>query len=361
MVYRFYLDESGHGGDLIGAGGVSEQPFFVLTCIGVGDTAALAACLDGIRDELGLSAGELKAQKLQRKLPLAAERLREFLASQDWPLFLEVVDKRFFLAVHMVEYLLCASTGGHVDVASKNAMAEFLCDFDASPAFDAYLEACRTPEIGRVAVAVDALWGWLETRDEDIARTVQILTMLARDRLRLKTAAAESFLPLAATGATGKPVWILPNLQSFTNIYARINVWSSGGLDRIELIHDTQLQYEGVLSDAKAIMEAMPADTPLPWTPFADYHLAQQASLIFSASDEELCIQAADLLAGFVMRYLRQAATSSRLLPADWQTPFLKLALDGHPIMATGVNFMMTRRDLTRMGVTFYAPHLDLG
>ncbi|MFW8695853.1 hypothetical protein, partial [Mesorhizobium japonicum] len=88
---------------------------------------------------------------------------------------------------------------------------------DASPAFDAYLEACRTPEIGRVAGAIDALWDWLDTRDEDIARTVQILTMFARDRVRRTGAVAERFLPLAATGATGKPVWILPNLQSFAN------------------------------------------------------------------------------------------------------------------------------------------------
>ncbi|MFW8695335.1 hypothetical protein ACOI9Y_32710, partial [Mesorhizobium japonicum] len=76
---------------------------------------------------------------------------------------------------------------------------------------------------------------------------------------------------------------------------------------------------------------------------------------------EDPCIQAADVLAGFVMRYLRQAAASSRPPPADWKTPFLKLASDGDPIMATGVNFVMTRRDLTRMGVPFYAPHLDLG
>jgi len=359
MVQRFYLDESGHGGDVIGKGDFKEQPIFALACVGVGDDALLRAALEQIRGEFGIAPGELKSKDLKGRLAPVAQALARFLGEQGWPVFIEVVDKRFFLAIHIVERLLCTQlNGGYVDQDSKNMMAEFLCDRDAAPVFAAYLTACRTPEIEAVREAVDALWDWLETRDEEIARTTQVLTMFARDKAKRADADPLNFLPLADTGPTGKPVWMLPNLQCLTNIYARINQWSGRGLNGLELVHDDQLQYEGVLRDAKALMESLASEDAYPWVRFADYQLGGTAGLRFAKSEDEPCIQAADILAGFSMRHIRRSCERPGKTPASERAAFFDLLGLSNPLAATGVNLVMTMRDLRRIEIPTLSSHL---
>ena len=68
------------------------------------------------------------------------------------------------------------------------------------------------------------LWTWLDESDEDVARIAQFLVMEARDRLNLNECRVEEFLPLADRTEADRLVWMLPNLTSLTNIYARINL-----------------------------------------------------------------------------------------------------------------------------------------
>lgn len=362
LVRRLYLDESGHGGDVAGGGGFAQQQAFTLACVGVGDTRLLVAELERLRAEFKVPAGEFKAKTLKTRLTPIALALIAFFRAQRWPIFIEAVDKRYFLAIHIVQHVLCGDlNGGYVDQISRNAMAELLADQDAGPAFTAYLEACRAPSIEKVRIAVQALWDWLETRDEEIARTAQILTMFARDRARREDADPLGFLPLADIGPGGRPVWILPNLQCLTNIYARINLWAGRRVKDLQLIHDAQIQYESVLRDAKALMEALGGEGAQVWTPFADYGVKESASLRFAASGEEPSIQAADIVAGAVMRCLRRGLEDTALL-SEQDEALLEALVDlGNPFTASGVNFVMTARDLERIGVPTVAPHLDPG
>lgn len=101
LVDRYFLDESGHGGDLASAKALdfAGQPFFALACVGVGDAALLAAELDRLRVHYTCGEGELKSTKLGKKLTPIAGELVTFLDQYRWPLFVELVDKRFFVAV----------------------------------------------------------------------------------------------------------------------------------------------------------------------------------------------------------------------------------------------------------------------
>ncbi|MDF6480675.1 hypothetical protein NLO56_24940, partial [Escherichia coli] len=65
------------------------------------------------------------------------------------------------------------------------------------------------------------------------------------------------FLPSPDTGKRGKPVSMLPNLSSLTNIYARINRHYKRDLSAIELVHDEQLQYDQILTNNKQAAEAL--------------------------------------------------------------------------------------------------------
>ena len=160
-VDRYFLDESGHGGDLASAKELAfaGQPFFALACVGAGDSALLAAELDRLRVHYACGESELKSTKLGKKLTPIAGELISFLGRHRWPLFVELVDKRFFIAAHIVNHLLCGSYGlDNIDMASRNMIAEFLSDEDSDAVLLAYINACETLSMTSVAGVIDLLW-----------------------------------------------------------------------------------------------------------------------------------------------------------------------------------------------------------
>jgi hypothetical protein len=73
----------------------------------------------------------------------------------------------------------------------------------------------------------------------------------------------------------------------------------------VRIIHDEQLQYGHILDDGKRASEEF-AERGLTWPlPHADYGFTQGAHLTFASSDTSAGIQAADVIAGFVMRYVQ--------------------------------------------------------
>lgn len=359
-VRRFFLDESGHTGDLVrqnGALAFGGQPVFALACVGVGDEAALLAELDRLRCVHRVKSSELKSQLLKRKLPGFGGDLARFLIARDWPIFVEIVDKRFFVAIHVVNHLLCGGMDiDQVDQPSRNLMAEFIGDQATETVLEAYVAACEAPAIEKVRAAIDALWSWIDTEDHETARLVQAMTLYARDRSRAANADPAAFLPLAEAGPRGKSIWMLPNLQCLTNIYARINLCLGDGIAGAELVHDEQLQFGGVLEDIKVLMESL-SDAAVPFTPFADYRLRGTAVLSFAGSTVEPCIQAADILAGFAMRFVKDALKRPSQVALDDRAAFFGLLGASDPIRGTGVNLVMTDRDLELAGVPTFQPN----
>ncbi len=356
-VDRYFLDESGHGGDLASAKKLdfAGQPFFALACVGAADAGLLAAELDRLRVSYACGESELKSAKLGKKLAPISRELITFLVQQRWPLFVELVDKRFFIAVHVVNYLLCGPHDlNNVDMASRNMIAEFLSDEDSDAVLLAYVNACATLSIPSVAAVIDLLWDWLDRSDAEIARTAQVLTMFARDRVRKPMAKAEDFLPIADESATGKKVWMLPNLQSLTNIYARLNQYRPASLYGAELVHDEQMQYAKVLEDSKALMEQLAAEAAVPIVPFADYRLRGRSDLVFATAQNEPCLQAADILAGCAMRFAREGQARKGRVNAPLRAAFDQMIDAGNPMQATGINLVMS----TRLLETLSVPHI---
>lgn len=356
-VDRYFLDESGHGGDLASAKKLdfAGQPFFALACVGAADAAPLAAELDRLRVSYACGEGELKSAKLGKKLAPISRELITFLVRQRWPLFVELVDKRFFIAVHVVNHLLCGPHGhDSVDMVCRNMMAELLSDGDSDAVLLAYVKACDALSVTSVAAVIDLLWDWLDRSDAEIARTAQVLTMFARDRVRKSTAKAQDFLPIADDSATGKKVWMLPNLQSLTNIYARLNQSRPVSLDGAQLVHDEQMQYAKVLEDSKALMEQLAAEVAVPIVPFADYRLRGRGDLIFATGKTESCLQAADILAGCAMRFARDGQARKGRVDASLRAAFVQMIDAGNPIQATGINLLMSSRLLEVLDV----PHI---
>lgn len=353
---RYFLDESGHGGDLASSTALdfSGQPVFALVCVGIDDEPGLTSELERLRSKHKCGTGELKSSALGAKLPAFAYDLMTWLVDHDAAIFAELVEKRFFITIHVVNNLLCGLYGlDEVDQESRSMFAEFL----NAPAFDAtllaYLGACRSQSLGDVLDVLNQLWDALDESDEEIARTLQVLTMYARDNARREDA-VDVFLPIPDLSATGKKVWMLPNLQCLTNIYGRINQSRPQGLDGVTLVHDVQLQYDKVLGDGKAMLEKLAAENAMPVVPFADYNLRGNVTLAFASSVDEPILQAADILAGCAMRFVRGGLPRARRGDLGLRGPFFELFELGNPYTATGINLVVSNAVLDRLQI----PHI---
>lgn len=355
-INHYFFDESGHGGDLASARDLNfaDQPVFALACVGTNDPHELAAELERLRKRHRYGVRELKST--MARLPYFVLELAEFMRARDWPIFIELVDKRFFVAIHVVNHLLCAGLGiDEVEVAERNAIAEFIAEEMPDSILLAYLAACRSETIAAVLTSVVCLREWLEKSNADVvARLIQMRALDALERVLEDDANPADFLPIADISNTGRKVWMLPNLQCLTNAYARVNLASPHGLDGVRFIHDEQLQYGKVLVDATALMEKLAAEDGLPIVPFADYRLIGRADFTFRSWQTEPCLQAADLIAGCAMRYARVAMQTPRSVEPAMQRAFNALLGFCDPQRGTGLNFVFSRKMLWRMRVSTF-------
>jgi len=351
----YFIDESGHGGDLASAKALdfANQPVFAIACVGAADEQGLAAELERLRVVHGCGTGELKSS--MAKLPQFVIDLAAYLDAQDCPIFIELVDKRFFTAIHVVNYLLCGVVGlDRVPAPVRNAVAEFLTDEPADAILLDYIALCRKPSIEAIRAVLQTLWTWLDESDEEVARIAQFLTMKARDRANEAGAKIDDFLPLPDRTETDRIVWMLPNLTSLANIYARINLSRPQGVDGIALIHHQQLQYGSILARTKGLMEELARQGDVPAMPFADYDLSGAAALRFATSASDACLQAADLLAGCAMRFARDATVGRRKADPALRDSFFALLGLTDEARGRGVNLVFTYAALDRMRVPIH-------
>jgi hypothetical protein len=142
---------------------------------------------------------------------------------------------------------------------------------------------------------------------------------------------------------------VLPNLSSFTNIYARINRYEGGSLSDIRLIHDEQLQFDSILETSKAAAESLQHEAARCFTPHSDFHFRESASLSFASSSKSTGLQIADILAGFCMRYVKDFfADRKHVSPVAHQTyDLLRRYTDASN--GIGVNLVISSRSASAL------------
>lgn len=356
MPFSFFLDESGHSGDAVSSGNAYDfhnQPYFVLAAVGVEDERQLAAQLDRLRTTHGLPAGELKAASLHRK-PGVVDDLLALVCDQQLPFFIEVVDKKFFICVHLVMSQLMTPLMGFSEGPQLNAFRNYLLDvlYDeiTIEVLDAFVTSCLDPGDETLTRSFDALMKFAAERSStrevaDVRAGMRHMigeTMALYGGMKADDAQAyRRFLPLPDQSSRGRAVWMLPNLSSLTNIYARINKLLHGKLSDVRLIHDQQLQFDQILHDAKLAAEAVTDPRVLPFTPHADFHFLQNASLEFATSHESAGIQVADVLAGATMRFYRDRLRGRNLTTARVTPGLQRLFRASNGRTGIGVNQVM--------------------
>lgn len=355
---RFYIDESGHTGDVVNSGtdlDFAGQPYFVLACVGIADEDKLEQEVLALRKRHEIGDGELKSSEHLHHEAFVSD-LIDWLCRSKAPILVEVVDKRFSLCTHMVIATLVRQDyeglGPHGEYLLNNQVADALSNLASNEALEGFIEACMSPSDHSLMTLFGRLLKPLVSKaDVRLSSTERFLKEVVIDAgIRYKVArdanpqAHLDFLPLTDLAKRRQPVWMLPNQTSLANLYARINVVLAGKLADVTLVHDEQQQYARVLMDTLKKTERVGELKRLPFTPYADYRFVERTQLKFSSSKLSIGVQVADLIAGLIMRFYRDRKAGRRSSDAHRQT-FEKIFDLTTPSMPLGINQVLPTKE----------------
>jgi len=318
MPTTFYIDESGHSGDAVKSGDAydfKDQPFFVLAAVGVEDEITLAAKILELRDKHRIAAGEMKAKSLLSKPEFVCDVI-EWACGSGMPVFVELVDKKYFLCMNIVTTQVIPPSSGLKDSIElktfRNHIADCLYARAPDKLFDDFVRSCLEPGIESLRHSFQSQIDFGHAAAYRGIRIGEFIAKMSTESLDdFETLLDEApdafmrFIPPPDRNKRGKLVWMLPNLTSFTHIYARINKYRQGRVGDVRIVHDVQLEIEDILREGKRLSEELHKLGDLPITPHANFQFEEVGSLEFGASHESAGIQVADVLAGVVMRFFR--------------------------------------------------------
>lgn len=311
----FYIDESGNTGDLARTNSGLDfggQPVFSLAAIGIKDEMELSHQLDALRKRHSVQADELKLSKILKRKPEFALEAVELLAENDFPFFVEVMDKKYQLAVSITDCFIWPPYTTPDDspdiVLMRNIFAEYIHERVPNDVIYQFIQCMDRPSNAKTGTFFRVLKQCLKGHQNDWASRIYEQAKMSEREFRrcVKERGQQAyrhFLPLPDIGKRGQKVWLLPNFMCFTNIYARINLYLSGQLKQSRIFHDEQKHFDEIIFEAKQQVEKLYVDPAKYQAPYSDYNFTQMAALTFKASPESVGIQLSDIVAGLTMRW----------------------------------------------------------
>ena len=358
----YYIDESGNTGDLSTVkidSYFTEQRMFAL--------AAFGCTLDqDFNDKFGALKAAHRIQAPEIKSKQAYDRPRfiidllDLLETRDCPIFIEIVDKHFFVVMNIIERMVVPYVG-KCDTQPKalwmkGVMANYMALYAPPELAHAFAECCQNRDHTEIRELYKRIIQWAQGSRVPPTDIAEGIVRFARDSLKdfrklPKAKAVERALPIPDKNPAGKLLWVLPNLTSFTNIYARINRFARKQISGVTLFHDEQLQFGDILLHNKKLAEELAQlGMKLPLKA-ADFEFSQAADLQFLRSHDSIGIQIADVLAGFIARYVQDAVWGGALMHPDKVTIFNRLVATGDPGLGKGINFVAPDNMIRFLGI----------
>lgn len=359
---RLFLDESGQTGDLTTIGGdfgFGGQPHFVLCAIGPTSDEAMLGILGRVARDHRLKMAEIKSKKLKNR-PWVARDIAFALRDARIPIFIEAVDKRFYLLTQIVNYhIMSASTlGSEGDQFIRNVFADFLYDYLPDGILSIFIEACVINSVDATRTSLEGIHSWAtvfegqSSREKEVARAIQDSLAESLDDFRIaickNVSNYQNFLPIPDNGKKTAIYWVLPHYSSLTNIYARLNHHAGGKIGNIILVHDQQTQYDDVLREAMRAAEKLDNSELGPIFLEANYSFNERAVLEFANSKDAAGLVVADVIGGHVRRMLFDHEQSREIHEDAW-TAFDTIWCAPDTATESSINFVLPTASIQRL------------
>jgi hypothetical protein len=344
-----YIDESGNTGDIASTGEKLDfggQPVFSLAAIGVKDEPSLAKEFMTLRQRHNVQSSELKLSKVLRRKPKFALDTICLLVESDAPFFIEVVDKKYQLAVSITNNFVWPPYFNTPETQStvwlNNIFADYIYHHVPDAVHYDFVQCMRQPSNEMVGKYFDVLKAAVIASQTEVAQSIAESIEESKDDFRLMIKregdqAYRRFLPIPDIGKRNQEVCLLPNFSSFTNIYARMNLYLSGRLKGHRIYHDEQAHFDEIIEAAKEQVEKFDTTAGTFRPPHSNYHFREVASLCFQTSHECIGIQLADIVAGLCMRWY-QAHLQKQSNTETLDSAIDRLLCHSDPSKGVGIN-----------------------
>lgn len=352
---KLFIDESGNTGEVLSSSdnfNFSDQPFYVLSglLLNTEEEQKLAQFVSTLKNKHRIHGGELKAKNLYKSKVGFFEEIVEYLLNNQHAFFIELMDKQFFLNMYLVDYFFLPYYSVPINdgvIRMKKEIAKRLSNHLTQDIYECFTSTVKTYTNN----SLEAFYVVLENHFKTIENGVYVKHILKtkEDYFELKNEnrqqALEKFLPLPDKNSKNRLIHLLPNYNAFTNLIARTQKYNSedSGLVDFDIIHDEQKQFDIIYESALELMKNVNTDEILTGTSVSDkamFNINHNTNLTFVDSKTDLCVQVADLISGFVMRYCidREKRNMTKIESFE---PIIRKISYPYPGKSVGINFVV--------------------
>jgi hypothetical protein len=364
-----YLDESGNTGEvMVDATSIHSfhgQPYFVLGGFGVLDSQSdeLEKEVLRLKQKYRIRSEELKSKTLYESKPQFILELFEYLHASKHPLFIELMDKRYYLAVQLVQTLALTpplhraleKEGKQIPLHLGRQFADYLHDTLPDEIFLKLCSACSLSTKESFKELLLHFLAEMRQRTDPIADELYTLVgsnLMIYDTLsyqpNLPKEPHKFFLPLPDTLPSGNSISLLPHTHAFLNVIGRTELFKSKeNIDELAFVHDEIRGYQDIFAENFEKMKGLPAPDFI-----AEYlhhkvklSIPQDVTLTFTPSPESTFVQVADIIAGFTMRSW-SAISKNETLPDEYVDIHKKLSTWSTHLSVVGLNFVVSTQQL---------------
>lgn len=355
---KLYIDESGNTGETLGIDGrlnFMDQPYYVLAGIMLDPETEreLSRFISELKSKHKFQGIELKAKGLYETKPRLISELIDFVSEKKIPVFVEIMDKVFYLNIQLVEYFILPYYAFKLSdevIHMKRYLATYLGNFLIPAIYQQLLSAVKTYTHESLELFYDQLiahFASLKTSEGEVlskgAQQTKSDFLIAKEDDPEN--ALRNFLPLPDENPKKRLIHLLPNYNAFTNLIARAEKYRTDkSLKPVEIVHDEQKQFDVIFQSAFELMkvsnkvDSWAKETLVSKT--ASYNISRDTTLKFEESKLSQPLQTADLLAGFVMRFWSDFIKQD-YKKNDLYLPSVKKLIYPNDDSSEGINFVV--------------------
>ncbi|WP_456462796.1 DUF3800 domain-containing protein [Reichenbachiella sp.] len=313
---NLYIDESGNTGETLSKEdqfNFHEQPYYVLSGLLAGNEQEddLKNHLEDLRTQYHIQGDELKAKNIYESKPKLISDLVDFLTANEFPFFIELMDKQFYLNIQLTEHFIIPSYSlpfNDENNFKRRLISSNLGHYLDNSIYQGFISTIKNYTSLSLESFYDTLINHLnESGHPEISMNVEQTKSDYYERKQEYSEAFKEFLPIPDLNPKQRLIHLLPNYHAFTNLIGRTQKYKDDfQMDEFKILHDEQKQFDIIYQDALNIMKTVDNNQFIMDTEVrrkANFNIDNSIDLNFVDSKSNVLIQVSDLLAGFILRF----------------------------------------------------------
>ena len=354
MNLKIYIDESGNTGEsLVYKNKIffGDQPYFCLAGVILPiERKIIEAELLSLCKKYNINMLELKANKIIKKKPKFFKDYFDILDKLDIPVFIEFMDKKYYVIANMIDYLIFPcydfppeNQGDYKFIRAKRLLSNELYKIISKNSYEAFSTLCLNENETNFNNAIYSIaTDIIRSNVSDLNPVLMHLKSTHESisdiyaREPKKDHLKHYYRPLPDQG-TKRDLYLMPHVSSVFNMVPRFQYYAESiSAESISIIHDEQSHYDDTLKNtlkeiyehtgkkgadlfkrmSEAILFSKNIDGYEQWfgRPNLSFDIPKGSiTMSFQISKQEIGIQMADLVAGFMTHTWRYFQENEKL------------------------------------------------